>query len=255
MMCAFRNSELREKVLKEGRIKDDFEEKSQYWNWRIDNYAGFELSNSILQMYMGPTEALYYSNAEISDGLFDDLLWSFKNFEAKIRLKGDHYGSAGWGFWNHSMVLDKSMPIWFIYLKSRGMYPFQGFFAQVGIIFQPIKIFKKNYQFMMAYLLSKFSKRLSKVKIVSMSPSMQDINLEEWHSYRIEWKKIIKFYIDGKEVASIPFESIEAKTRADVWIDNAVFKIERGDPGKVYRHATQENRSRAFLEIEYIEIS
>jgi len=253
-MCALWDLKIREKVLKESRIKDDFEEKSSYWNWRIDNYAGFELSNSILKMHMGPTEALYYSNAEISDGFFDDLLWSFKNFEAKIRLKGDHYGSAGWGFWNHSMVLDKSMPIWFIYLKSRGTYPFQGFFAQVGITFQPIKIFKKNYQFIMAYLLSKLSKKLSKVKIISMNPSMQNINLEEWHLYRIEWGKIIKFYIDDKEVASIRFETIETKTRADVWIDNAVFKIEKGDPGKVYRHATQENRSRAFLEIEYIEI-
>jgi hypothetical protein len=152
------------------------------------------------------------------------------------------------------MILDKSMPIWFIYLKSRGTYPFQGFFAQVGTTFQPIKIFKKNYQFTMAYLLSKLSRKLSKVKIISKYPSMQDINLEEWHLYKIEWKKIINFYIDGKEVASIPFETIETKARADVWIDNAVFKIEKGDPGKVYRHATQENRNRAFLEIEYIEI-
>jgi len=46
-------------------------------------------------MWMGPTEALYYSNAEIADGLFDDLPWMFKTFEAKVRLIGKHYGSAG----------------------------------------------------------------------------------------------------------------------------------------------------------------
>lgn len=47
-------------------------------------------------MYMGPTEALYYSNAEIADGVFDDLPRRFKNFKARVRLLGNHYGSAGW---------------------------------------------------------------------------------------------------------------------------------------------------------------
>jgi hypothetical protein len=62
---------------------------------------------------MRPTEALQYSNAEIADDLFDDPPWMFKTFETKARLVGKHYGSAGWGFWNHTMVIDCSLHIWF----------------------------------------------------------------------------------------------------------------------------------------------
>ena len=44
---------------------------------------------------MGPTEALYYSNAEISDGDYKNLKWMRRNLEFKARLVRDHYGSAG----------------------------------------------------------------------------------------------------------------------------------------------------------------
>ncbi len=247
-------NELRSKVIREGKFIDDFNEKSPYWDWRIDNYAGFNLSNSILQMYMGPTEALYYSNAEIADGSFDDLPWRYKTLETKVRLRGRHYGSAGWGFWNHTMVVDTCQPIWFIYLRSRGTYPLNGFFAQVGNIFQPIILFEKNYQLRAAYLLSKLSGKLAKVKILSLNPSMQDLNLEQWHVYKVEWGMSVKFYIDGEEVAHIPIKTEDTRARADIWIDNAVFIVRRGDAGRVYRHVTQENRGRAMLEVDYVKI-
>lgn len=247
--------ELREKAQKEKGFFDDFNEKSPYWDWRINNYANFEIEGSILKMYMGPTEALYYSNAEIADGTFDHLLWSFKTIELKARLMGKHYGSAGFGFWNYTMVIDFCVPIWFIYLRSRGPYPFQGFFAQVGNFFQPIMFIEKNYLFNSAFLFSKLSSKIIGVKIISSKPTMQELNLENWHEYKIEWKQDnVKFYIDGKEVAKINFFFKDLKARADAWIDNAVFEVKRRDAGKVYRHATQENRQKSSLEIDYIKI-
>ncbi|MBO3755155.1 MAG: family 16 glycosylhydrolase [Candidatus Brockarchaeota archaeon] len=246
---------LRVKVAEEGGFSDDFETKSPYWSWRVDNHAGFEVKGSVLKMWMGPTEALYYSNAEIADGLFDDLPWMFKTFETKARLLGEHYGSAGCGFWNHTMVTDRSLPIWFIYLRTRRPYPFSGFFAQVGNRFQPIMLLEKNSKFTLASILSKISSRIIGVDIVSSRPTMQELKLDEWHEYRVEWvKQGVSFYVDGREVAKIPFAFKEERARADVWIDNAVYEIRKGDPGGVYRHATQENREKAFLEVDYIRV-
>jgi len=246
---------LREKARREGRFRDDFLERSPYWDWRADNYAGFELESGVLRMYVGPTEALYYSNAEISDGLFDDLPWSFKTMEVKARLRGMHYGSAGWGFWNHSMALELCMPIWFIYLRARGPYPLQGFFAQVGRTFQPIVVFGSGGKLAAAYLLSRLSERLVGVRVVSPRPSMPDLDLGGWHVYRVEWGETVRFSVDGKRVAEIPFRgSREARARADVWIDNAVYEARRGDAGAVYRHVTQEVRERAYLELDYVAI-
>jgi hypothetical protein len=47
---------------------------------------------------MGPTEALYYSNAEVSDGEFENLPWVRGVLETRLRFTGLHYGSAGFGF-------------------------------------------------------------------------------------------------------------------------------------------------------------
>ena len=247
--------ELWKKAAEKGSFFDDFKEKSPYWSWRTDNYAGFELENGVLKMYTGPTEALYYSNAEIADGSFEYLPWSFKTFEAKIRLIGGHYGSAGWGFWNYTMVVDPCIPIWFIYLRSRGPYPLQGFFAQVGNQFEPIILFQKSTAFKLASLLSRIIPGAIGVKILSSKPKMQNLKLEEWHIYRIEWKKeSVNFHIDDTKVAEIPYKAGEVKTRADVWIDNAVFEAKKNDAGRVYRHVTQENRKRGYLYLDYLKV-
>ncbi|RLE91185.1 MAG: hypothetical protein DRJ46_02750 [Thermoprotei archaeon] len=246
--------ELRSKARSEGRFRDDFEEKSPYWDYRVDNYAGFELADSVLRMYMGPTEALYYSNAEIADGVFDDLPWRFKNFKARVRLLGNHYGSAGWGFWNHTMVTDVCQPIWFIYLRCRGPYPLQGFFAQVGNGLSPIIIYSGAGKLGLAAALGDIFESLAGVRIYSGKPAKPELRLDEWHEYEIEWRKKVKFFIDDEQVAEIPFKGGDARGRADAWIDNAVFTWSNKDPGRVYRHATQENRKRSFLEIDYIEI-
>ncbi len=245
--------ELRKRAREEGGFRDDFEERSPYWDWRVDGYAGFEVKDSVLRLYTGPTEALYYSNAEISDGSFGDLPWSRKTFEAKVRLRNLHYGSAGWGFWNYTMVIDDCVPIWFIYLRARGPYVLNGFFAQVGAALQPIVLFEKPASLRLAYLLSKISEKLAGVKIPSLKPSMPDLNLEEWHVYRIEWRDRVRFYVDDRLVADLPVRD-GVRARADAWIDNAVFVPERRGPGRVYRHSTQENRRRAYLEIDYIAV-
>jgi hypothetical protein len=86
--------ELRRRVREAGELFDDFESMSPYWGYRRDNFAGFEHEGSVLRLWVGPTEALYYSNAELSDGEFDNLPWVRKTFEAKVRLSGLHYGSA-----------------------------------------------------------------------------------------------------------------------------------------------------------------
>ncbi len=246
--------ELRRKIRAEGKFKDDFTEKFGYWEWRIDNFAGFTVENSVLRLWMGPSEALYYSNAEISDGSFDDLPWSFKNLEVKARLEGKHYGSAGFGFWNHTMVIDRCVPIWFIYLRARGKYPLQGFFIQVANVFIPIKLFEGSRLFRTVYYLSKISARLTGIKVLTPKPVMQDLDLSKWHTYRIEWDKEVKFYIDGELVGRIPFVWGNVKARVDAWIDNAVYEVRKGDPGFVYRHATQENRYRTWLDIDYISL-
>ncbi|MEM2677796.1 MAG: hypothetical protein QXU62_04055 [Thermofilaceae archaeon] len=245
--------ELRKRVWESGTLFDDFTEMSPYWDYRRDNYAGFEQEGSILRLWSGPTEALYYSNAEIADGVFDELPWFRKTFEAKVRLSALHYGSAGWGFWNHSMVFDLSMPIWFIHLRGRGPYLLNGFFAQAKNHLYPVKLYSGSLALVSA--VSRLTGGRLGVVIHSGRPAMQQLDLTTWHVYRVEWVEgRARFYIDGQPVAQLPLPGPEYKARADFWIDNAVFGYNRRDAGRVYRHLTQENRSRTYLEVDYVKV-
>jgi len=237
-----------------GSIYIDFSKYPEEWDFRVDNFAGYEVSDNILKLYMGPTEALYYSNVEVSDGSFDDLPWRYAVFEARIRFEGSHLGSAGWGFWNHSMVVDKSYPIWFIYLRSLRSYPLNGFFIQVGRYFRPILLFRDVSLYYVGLKLFPF---LAPIKIVSWKPVFEEFSFNEWHVYRVEWgSKKIHFYIDGSHVSSLPNYMPMARGRADIWLDNAVFRPPaRDDYAYVYRHVTHENRGRSFLEVDWIRIS
>lgn len=245
--------ELRKRVRESGSLFDDFETMSPYWDYRRDNFAGFEQEGSVLRLWSGPTEALYYSNAEIADGTFDDLPWFRKTFEAKVRMSDLHYGSAGWGFWNHSMVFDVSMPIWFIYLRSRGPYMLNGFFAQVKNHLYPIRLHGASLSALS--LLTRITGGRLGVVIHSGKPALQSLDLTQWHVYRVEWtERGASFFIDDRHIVTLPLRGREYRARADVWIDNAVFGYNSRDAGRVYRHLTQENRSRTYLEIDYLKV-
>jgi len=232
-------------------VRDDFESKSGYWRWRVDNYARFEVGGSILRMCMGPTEALYYSNAEIADGVFDDLPWASAEMSIRVRFSSQHFGSAGFGFWNHSMRIDMSFPVWFIYLRAYGSYPLQGFFIQAGNRFQPVSLFRGVKLYRALLTLLPFA---APIRIDSSKPLAQDLDLTKWHTFGVKVSLgSAEFYIDGSEVYRARLEK-NPRLRADVWIDNAVFTPFRGDAGKVFRHVTQENRSESCLEVDWIEI-
>jgi len=230
-------------------MRDDFTADTGYWRKRTDGNAGVEIGGGKLRLWAGPSEALYYSNAEVSDGGFDQLPWERGYMEARVRLLGGHYGSAGWGFWNYTMWVDENLPVWFIYLRARGPYPLQGFFAQAGPAMAPIKLWAPGLRFAATALLA----RLLGVR-VSARPSMQGLRLEEWHVYRVEWDgREAVFLVDGEEAARLR-PGRRARLRADLWVDNAVYEVRRGDPGAVYRHATQWCPVRGVLEADYVEL-
>lgn len=237
------------------RIHDDFKVKSNAWTYRTENSASIELDGEGLRMCIGPSEALYYSDAEISDGGFEGLRWLSGNAEFRVKFQFDHFGSAGFGFWNYSMVTDLSMPIWFIYLNSRGKYPLQGFFAQAGRNFCPLILKKPGLGQSILSLTSRLFPAWVGVKVLSSRPVLESIDAVSYHLYKIEWKGgLVKFYIDGLEVCSVRDGFLEGKrARLDVWIDNSVFMPLKNDPGKVYRHATQELRERHCLHLKSID--
>jgi len=172
--------------------------------------------------------------------------------ETRLRFTGLHYGSAGFGFWNHSMRVDMSNPVWFIYLKAAGPYPLQGFFAQMANRFQPIMLFRSVSYYKIALDILPF---LAPIRIESANPTMQDLDLMRWNMFRVEWfESSSAFYINGVEVARLRGDR-RSRGRADVWIDNAVFYPSWRDAGSVFRHVTQENRARACLEVDYVEIN
>jgi len=233
------------------RFRDEFESRSSYWSYRVDNFASINVKNGVLEMCVGPTEALYYSNAEIADGEFDNLPWVKGSMEVRLRFTELHYGSAGFGFWNHSMRVDSSYPAWFIYLRAYGPYPLQGFFAQLGNIFQPIMLYSSVTLYKTLLDLLPF---IAPIKIVSGKPSAPDLDLRRWNTYRVEWDGVeARYYINGVEVARIASHR-RGRARADIWIDNAVFYPPRWDSGGVFRHVTQENRAKSCLEVDYVEI-
>ncbi len=237
------------------RMFDDFNEIDPHWKFRRDGISRIIIQDSILKLCMGPTEALYYSNAEISDGNFHELRWKNGKLSFKARLSGNgfpHYGSAGFGFWNYSMRIDLSYPIWFIYLRSvKKNYPLQGLFIQVGNKFMPIMLTRSVGIYKVLLALFPFA---APIKILSGKPAMQEIDLREWHTYSINWanEKVV-FYIDGQEITDMSVE-YSGYARIDAWIDNAVFQPQRNDPANVYRHVTHENRREACLEIDWIKI-
>jgi len=85
-------------------VHDDFNTKSDVWSYRTENFSSIEITDGNLKMCVGPSEALYYSDAEISDGSFENLNWSSGSAEFRVKLSFDHFGSAGFGFWNYSMA-------------------------------------------------------------------------------------------------------------------------------------------------------
>ncbi|RLG84750.1 MAG: hypothetical protein DRO40_00190 [Thermoprotei archaeon] len=233
---------------------DDFVEKTSYWHYRTDNYAKIVVKDSVLKLVMGPSEALYYSNAEISDGDFKTLKWIGKNLEFRARLIGEHYGSAGYGFWNYSMVVSESIPIWFIYLRARSeKYPLNGFYVQVGNIFTPVKYFVEPP--LIIRLGVKLFKGLVPIRFTTLKPVMPDLDLDKWHKYTILWRKDqLEFRIDDKTLSILPAPRSKYKYRIDAWIDNAVFTPLKNDYAMVYRHITHENRKESILEIDCVKL-
>jgi hypothetical protein len=96
---------------------------------------------------------------------------------------------------------------------------------------------------------------LAPIRIESANPTMQDLDLMRWNMFRVEWfESSSAFYINGVEVVRLRSDR-RSRGRADVWIDNAVFYPSWRDAGSVFRHVTQENRARACLEVDYVEIN
>jgi hypothetical protein len=67
-------------------------------------------------------------------------------------------------------------------------------------------LLEKNSRFVLASILSKVSSSIIGVEIISPKPSMQELKLDEWHEYRVEWvKQGVNFYVDSREVAKPRF--------------------------------------------------
>ncbi len=152
------------------------------------------------------------------------------------------------------MVVEETLPIWFIYLRSRSpKYPLNGFYVQVGSIFTPIKYFTEPP--LSLRIASRLLGSLLPIKFTTTKPVKPDLDLGEWHVYRIEWKeKELLFSIGDDIVSRIPVPTTRYRFRADAWIDNAVFTPLKNDYARVYRHITHENRWKAQLLIDYVKI-
>jgi len=222
------------------------------WRLRRNGVSRIEFRDNVMRLCMGPTEALYYSNAEVSDGGFDNLPHSGGVLEVNARITRMHYGSAGWGFWNYSMRIDESYPVWFIYLYTPGPYLLKGFFAQTGSLFTPITLYHRGGYEKLYYgfiaLLSRLGLRVVPIRIYPRNPVLPGFDVTTPHNYRIEWRQgTARYYIDGRLVAE--HRARQLQSRVDIWIDNAVYEPRRGDPARVYRHVTMENRAETCIEI------
>ena len=215
---------------------------------RIDNYGNIIKTEDGYILEVGPTEALYYSNAELSDGEFNDLRWNGGYMDLEARVDYIHYGSFGFGFWNHSMRIKDSKPIWFINLYTPGRYPLKGLFIQVKNIFIPVKLYNGLKLLKIITSLIPFSKP---IKIPIARPLKPDLDITDWNRYGIRWEKDSAiFYVNREEIYRVD-ESLDFKARFDIWIDNAVF-IPGKDSAEVYRHVTNEVRRKNRLYVREI---
>jgi hypothetical protein len=143
--------------------------------------------------------------------LFFNVPYLYSDFSITIKVNNLKDGSRGWGFWNTTMSLDMAF-IWFI--QQDGICP-PGF----GELCPSGQLYGLNGFYAMIYMPSyKDGKYIPKIKTFKL-----DID-EDWHDYKITWKKDkIVFYMDGKDVYTETEVIPDVNMAFHCWVDNAVF--------------------------------
>jgi|GEM_PF-6694909 len=199
-------------------FRDDFDNKSSHWNWGTKYTAYQTISNGIAEF----TIPIAFPNGQYDAEICDNGSAPYKYDNMKVKLRVDYIlkGSRGWGFWDQKCNSNEGALAWFIYQKGSLFYPMNGLWIMCmndgikgGITIKPI----------------------------------WGYDIREWHEYEINWtKNSVDFFIDGKNVAHVTKNVPQVNCKADIWIDNAVYRPN-------HRCFTLLHRETLYL--DYIEIT
>ena len=176
-------------------------------------------------------------------------------------------GTWGFGLWNDPFGLSigfggnpfriPALPnaIWFFHAAKENYLSFSdnpgnGFLAQ--IFRSPVLPLVRLLKVGMTLPFSKKKARISMSKIVEEDGIRMDVDVTEWHAYRLEWsEKRSAFWVDDDLVLETDV-SPRPPLGLVIWIDNQ-YAAWRPD-GKI-GFGVLENTEPAWLEIENIELS
>ncbi len=133
----------------------------------------------------------------------------YAKLECSVKITNLKNGSRGWGFWNTFGVPDKQSWAWF--MQQDGVCPPN----------QELCPYKKPYFLngFYAFIMTPYDKD----KKYFTGYKLPDLD-ENWHDYVIDWKQdSVKFYIDGKVVASDSNIVPQRHMAFHFWVDNSVF--------------------------------
>jgi len=152
--------------------------------------------------------------------------YQFATLETRLKVQGLNNGSRGWGFWNTIGLPGMMEFAWFMQQDGKNddgtPYPLNGFWI---------------------YVTTKDGKTSSK--------KLDDLD-ENWHDYKIVWKKdSLEFFIDNKSVF-VSDVVPQGNMAFHGWVDNAVFLMDAKTGLPIHlTHSLQGEKSQTY---EYIKI-
>ena len=177
------------------------------------------------KIYSGSSQGFLYCNVEVRLRNSNNNGWDALN-AATTPDSNYGFGSRGWGFWNMKEPPQKSNVIWFSSISPESGELFRG--TRIWVILEGVPVLIRDL----------------------------NIDLMEWHVYRIKWRKdYIGLYIDD---ISNPVAEITDKDHIPnkdliftVWIDN--YRVV-GDISNMNKQYLEVPDMKQYIDVDYIKI-
>ncbi|MFH1722203.1 MAG: hypothetical protein ABH950_06340 [Candidatus Altiarchaeota archaeon] len=172
---------------------DEFTDENPRWEWSYSRGTGY---NELITIENVSAVKIGITNESVSSSYSDCALREVIHehesgvFESRLRYEGDgRMGTMGWGVWFHNLGDFSDVDVaWFFIGHPESSMPF----------FQTQVILNDS---------------------ITITPLL-DVNLSEWHTYRIEFSPNgTYFYIDDALVSGTP-KNTSRPLRIEAWIDN-----------------------------------
>jgi hypothetical protein len=230
-------------------VKDNFpgyQEDSNWdesWTMGIGSLSYFGDQPGYARLLLeGPGAGGTYHNAELKHVGSRSVQFLYCDLDIRLRNSNNNgwdapgapdnpdslygFGSRGWGFWNSQMTPVGANIIWFTSISSESDSAFRG--TRIWIIFEGTPILLRD----------------------------MDIDLSNWHTYRIKWRNnYIGVFIDDmvNPIAEITDQAVipQEPLNFTVWTDNYFFTGDFASPNINYLEVPD---IKQYIDVDYVKI-